>query len=157
MILAPHPPAVPTTTIRVATDADVPAIVAMGLRFASTTYHDCLPANAECLTALAETILVNEAATIFVADQAGALTGMLAAQTYVQPMSGETLGTEICWWMEPEARGSRAAMRLLKAAEAWAKARGAVRFYMIAPTDQVAAFYERLGFTRVEIHYQRPL
>lgn len=145
-------------TIRPATEADVPAIVAMGLRFqALTTYAHHLRTDAALLTTLADGLVRNEDAVIFVADRAGVLIGMLAAALYPQPMSGLLIGAEVCWWMEPEARGGRTALRLLHTAEAWAKAHGAAVFQMIAPTDHVAQFYDRLGFERVEIHYQRAL
>jgi N-acetylglutamate synthase-like GNAT family acetyltransferase len=143
--------------IRDATTADIPAIVAMGLRFADTEYHAFLPANAECLATFAANLLAHDASAIFVAERDGALHGFLAVSSYVQPMSGELIGTEVAWWIDPEARGGRDALKLLAAAEAWARARGATRFQMIAPTDHVAAFYERLGFARVEMHYQRTL
>ena len=146
-----------TGVIRRATTEDLPAIVRMGLRFADAEYRGFLPATASALSALAAAVLANPDALLLVSEQGGDVVGMLAATTYVQPMSGETIATEIAWWMEPQARGSRAALRLLASAETWAKDKGATKFQMIAPTDHVGQFYERLGFTRIETHYQRSL
>lgn len=143
--------------IRTATVKDIPAIVRMGLRFAETEYQGFLPATPEALTAMAHAVMDGQNAVLFVSEQSGDVAGMLAASSYVQPMTGETIATEMAWWMDPEARGSREALRLLAAAETWAKSRGAAKFQMIAPTDHVGKFYERLGFTKIETHYQRSL
>lgn len=158
---APVPPVQtgPTTTIREATAADVDVIVAMGLRFQqTTTYALHLRATEATLRALTAAIVANDDAVIVVAERHGAVVGMIAASLYVQPMSGELIGTEICWWMEPEARGGRSALRLVRAAEAWALDRGAVVFQMMAPAGTaVGAFYEALRYAPIEMHYQRRL
>jgi len=157
--LAPVP-AVPRgpTTIRRATSADVDVIVAMALRFQqTTTYAQYLRTTEPTLRALAAAIVANAEAVILVAERLGVVVGMIAAVLVVQPMSGECVGTEICWWMEPEARGGRSALRLLRAAEQWARDRGAVVFQMSAPSDAVGAFYEALHYDRIETHYQRRL
>lgn len=146
------------TTIRPATAADTDRLVAMSLRFQATTkYAQHLRATPETVAALIATLLASADATILVVEQAGELVGMLAAAIYVQPMSLERIGSEIVWWMEPEARGGRAALRLLRTAEAWAQERGATVFQMMAPSPEVSAFYERLGYAEIETHHQRRL
>jgi len=146
----------PTTVIREATRADIPAIVRMGARFIETEYPAAIRFNGDQLGALT-TSLLQGGGVVFVAAVGETLVGMMALTTYVHPMSGERIATEMVWWMEPEARGGRAALRLFDAAEAWARGQGATTFQMIAPSDKVAAFYERLGFARIEVHYQRSL
>lgn len=143
-------------TIRIATAADVDAIVAMGLHFQATTkYAMHLFATESTLRMLAAGILANPDAAIWVVESSGALVGMLAASLYVQPMSGALIGTEICWWMDPSARGGRTALRLIRTAEQWAKDKGATVFQMMAPTAKVGAFYEALKYEQIEVHYQR--
>lgn len=146
------------TTIRPATAADTDRLVAMSLRFQATTkYAQHLRATPETVASLIAALLANADAIILVVERAETLVGMLAAAIYVQPMSLERVGSEIVWWMEPEARGGRAALRLLRTAEAWAGARGATVFQMMAPTADVGAFYEALDYTPIETHYQRRL
>ena len=143
-------------TIRQATADDVDAMVRMGLHFQATTaYAVHLRATAATLRTLADELVASDHTALWFAERDGAALGMIAAALYRHPMSGETIGTEICWWMDPAARGGRAALRLLKTAEAWAKAAGATVFQMMAPTDDVGRLYERLGFDRIEVHYQR--
>lgn len=145
-------------TIRRATLADVAAIVAMGLRFqAGTTYAKHLTATADTLTAIAWHLLESADAAIWLAEREGIPVGLIAAALYVQPMSGALIGTEICWWMDPEARGGRTALRLVRTAEQWARDRGATVFQMMAPTPAVGRFYEALHYDAIETHYQRAL
>lgn len=147
----------PTTIIRPAVLSDVPFIVQMGLRFADSVYAKGLTANPDGFAALTTTFIEGGDKAIFVTQVDERLTGMLAIMTYVQPMSLETVASEVVWWMEPEARGSRDAIKLLRLAEMWAKAHGAVRLQMIAPNAHVGSFYERLGFEYLETHFQRSL
>lgn len=142
--------------IRRATSEDVEAIVAMGLCFQATTnYAQHLRATPETLRSLAMSILANDQSVIFLAERERSILGMIAASLYLQPMSGELVGTEICWWMNPDARGGRTALRLIRAAEAWAVSRGAVVFQLMAPTAKVGQFYEALHYDLIETHYQR--
>ena len=150
------------TTIRAATLADVDTIVAMGLRFqATTSYAAHLRATAATLRTLAIGLVTNtDAAVILLLEDGAQVVGMLAASLYVHPMSAEIIGTEVCWWVEPAARGGRGALRLVRAAEAWARDRGAVVMQMMAPAGgdaDVGRFYEVLHYAPIETHYQRRL
>lgn len=143
--------------IRQATHADIPRIVAMGERFIDDVYPAALTFNGEALSTLAAQ-LIDGAGVVFVAESgSGDVLGMMALIVVTQPMSGETVATELVWWIDPDARGGRAALALLATAEEWAKLQGAKRLQMIAPSDRVCRFYERLGFQRVEVAYMRTL
>lgn len=142
--------------IRRATLADVDAIVAMGICFqATTTYAQHLRTTPETLTQLAVSIIGNPEAVIFLAETDAGIVGMIAATLYTHIMSGERIGTEICWWMNPDARGGRTAWRLVRAAEQWAIDGGAVVFQMMAPTEKVGRFYETLDYELIERHYMK--
>ena len=142
--------------IRLATVEDIPAIAAMGAHFIETEYPGAIRFDAERLGTLTRS-LIEGAGVVFVVEQDGALVGMMALTTYTHPMNGDPIATEIVWWIQPEARGGRAALQLFKAGETWARAQGATQFQMIAPSDKVGVFYERLGFAKIETHYQRAL
>ena len=143
--------------IRQATSLDTPDLVRMGGRFLrETDYGQLIPFDAVALEAFVAQLL--EAGVVLVTERHGALTGMLAAQVFQHPMSGELIGCESAWWVEPEHRGGFDAIRLLTAAERWAQTQGAVRFQMVAPKDSpVRSLYERRGYSEVETVYQRPL
>jgi GNAT superfamily N-acetyltransferase len=139
---------------RLATLADVDAVAAMGERFRATTgYRDTLAANPAQLAALATRLIDAPDGDVIVADVDGALVGMLALLVYAHHMSGERIAGELAWWVDPAHRGI--GVRLLRAAEAWAQARGAVALQLIAPTPAVERLVERLGYTPVERTYQR--
>lgn len=145
-------------TIREATPADVETIVRLGLSFqASTEYARHLRASEAALRVSAQAALVNPDVAAWIAERDGVAVGMIAAMLYVQPFSGALIGSEIVWWMEPEARGGLTALRLLRRAEAWALSRGATRFQMMAPTPEVGKFYAGIGYELIETHYQRSL
>lgn len=142
--------------VREATLADVPRIVAMGRRFITETgYAARIPVNPTQMQAFVERLIDGEFATVFVADEGGDVIGMIGAFTYQHPISDEFLASEVFWWVEPERRGS--GLRLLRAAERWARAKGAVKLQMIAPTPEVERIYAALGYDKVETTYAREL
>ena len=129
--------------IRPATVDDVPRIVEMGVAFLrASPYHDVLAENRTQMAALATQLLTT--GTVLVADEGGALFGMIGLIASPHFLSGEMYAGEVFWWVEPGRRG--AGLRLWRAAEAWATAQGAVTLQMIAPDDRVATLYERRGY-----------
>jgi GNAT superfamily N-acetyltransferase len=140
--------------IRAATAADVPRLVEMGRRFRSVTgYAKILAENPEKMAELAGQ-LVSQGG-LLVSERSGTLVGMLGFIVYPHFISGETTGGEVFWWVEPEHRGE--GVKLLREAERLARAAGAQKMQMIAPTERVATFYQRLGYEFVEASYQRSL
>jgi GNAT superfamily N-acetyltransferase len=147
----------PTCTIRRATETDLDALVKMSLRFQAEVYVRHLFATVETFQRLARLLLTSSTTAVWIACDGDTPVGMFAAALYHQPMSGELIGSEVCWWMEPEARGGRTGLRLLRLAETWAKDQGAATFQMMAPTKAVGRFYERLDYEQIETLYQRRL
>mgnify|MGYP003145882276 CR=1 FL=1 len=135
---------------------DVPALVEMGRQFAQTEmYRDVLRENPEQITVVMENIIEHEGGAILVLEQGDALIGMIGMLCTVHFLSGELCAGEVFWWVTPGYRGD--GVRLLKAAESWAMVRGAKTLQMIAPTERVGQFYDRMGFTRIETGYQKAL
>ena len=144
------------TVIRPATLDDVPGIGALGQRFlAQSVYHGRLADNPAQVRALATQLIEGAAGEVFVAEVDGALGGMLAVVAYAHPLSGEWVAGELAWWVDRDHRG--VGLRLLRAAERWARAQGAVRFDLVAPTPEVETLYARLGYVPIERTYQREL
>ncbi len=144
-----------TTTIRYANDADMARVIEMGCRFInSTPYRAHLTPSPAHMERLYQMLMLNDGG-VLLAERDGQIVGMLGYMIYEHPMSGERGAVEFFWWVEPDARGD--GMRLLRRAERDARDRGALRLQMIAPTDQVASVYQRLGYTFVESAYQKVL
>jgi GNAT superfamily N-acetyltransferase len=126
----------------------------MGERFLTeTVYRGRVAVNPAQLASLGAGLLAGDAGTIFVAEVAGDVVGMIGLLAFQHPMAGELTVSELFWWVEPEHRGR--GVRLLKRAEQWAHEIGAVKLFMIAPTAEVARLYERLGFEYLEMAYQK--
>jgi GNAT superfamily N-acetyltransferase len=145
--------------VRRATALDLGACVRMGLRFVTdTAYRGKVTANVGQLQLLVEFLLDHGAVFVAQAD-GGDVVGMIGASVIVHPISGELTGSEVAWWVEPEYRGGLAGVRLVVAAEAWAREAGALRFQMIAPAGEVrvAELYRRRGYDEVETIFQRDL
>lgn len=140
-------------TVRVATEADIPAIVEMGRHFIAAIYPRDLPFNPDQIAATARALLQSPDGAVFVAEVTGVVVGMLAMIAFSHPLSGERIATELCWWVEPQHRGI--GLRLLRAAQTWSRTQQAAVLQMIAPSPDVAQLYERLGLHAVETSYQR--
>lgn len=146
--------------IRLAESKDVPRIVELGsISLLEGSYRDTLADAPEVTGALAQRLLTMENARILVLDIDGKLLGLFAFLLIPHYYSGEKTGTEIMWYVEPEARaGHNYGLELLWAAEKMAAAWGAVHFQLTAPTDAMCAMYSKLrGYSKVETSFQRGL
>ena len=142
--------------IRRATPDDTGRLIEMGQRFvAETEYAGMIVVRPERLAATIAGVLAHPDGVILVSDTEGGVSGMIAMLVYDHPYSGERMAFEVVWWVDPEARGG--GVRLLKAAEQWARERGSIAMQMVAPNEQVGALYRRLGYSPVETSFQRSL
>lgn len=149
-------------TIRDAVIADVPRLVEMGQRFLATSpYRGQIAENPAQFGIVATRCITDPDGTMLVAEMGGIVVGMIALFVFAHPLSAQRTAGELCWWVEPEARG--AGVRLMKAAEVWARAHGAETLQMIAPMESdeakppVATVYERAGYRLAELAYVKVL
>lgn len=132
-------------------------MVAMGQAFIAEVYSDWIDQNPEQMAALLERLITSgDDSIVLVGEQDGRLTGMVGMVAFAHHISAERVAGEVFWYAAPDARGSTG-IRLLKAAERWARERGAKVFQMIAPTAKVGQIYAALGFSPVETTYQKAL
>jgi len=143
--------------IRRAEPKDMERILEMGQRFvAETSYLSILGGvSIERVMTTIANVALSPDGVILLSGENGSTSGMIAMLTYDHPFSGERTAFEVVWWVDPEARGN--GVRLLKAAERWAKEQGAVKVQMIAPNERIGALYTRLGYSPVETSFQRSL
>lgn len=145
-------------TIRLATDADLTAIVDMGAKFhAASGEH--VPYCRESAEASARSVM--GMGFILIAEFEGEPIGMLGI--VIAPMFfnfAVTFAQELMWWVDTDARGSGAAMRLIREAEGEARDRGASRIHMLRLPNSpahVASIYDRLGYTTGEVAHVKEL
>lgn len=148
------------SSVRVAELADVPSILAMGLAFMrETVYGQVFRANPEKMTEFVTSLIDGSRdGRIFVAEDAGKAVAMLGVYAYEHFLFADYCVVETFWYADPAARGS-VGIRLLKAAEQWARDRGAEVMQMIAPhgAQRVYGIYKALGYTPVELSWQKRL
>lgn len=150
------------TTIRAATIDDLDALVAMGERFfAASPYAGVLPLDVRSMRQVFIAIIEGETPSpsiALVVDRGGELVGMLVgmvAPVWFDPTL--RVGAELGWWIDPQERGGPAAVRLLRAFEAWALEAGVDGVVMseLTPLGEVphaspAALFERCGYRPLE-------
>ena len=144
-------------TIRTATMDDIPQIVEMAKRFYPLSpypaiYGDMPESQAAglvivALQGFAEAGIVP--GVMLVAEHDGKLIGMLCAHIDPATFTPAVIAAELVWWMEPEFRGGMSAVRLVRAAEGDARAKGATVFNMcILSTSppEAAELLKMLGY-----------
>lgn len=157
-----EPPAVQQSAVRIlrvrrGRVEDLPALVGMAIRFiAETQYRAVIVPNVERLAVLTGYLLEHGAVFVAQADGPNDLVGMLGVSLLPHVMSGELVATEAAWWVNPERRGGMTAVRMLAAAERWAREAGAVWMQMIAPRgeERLREFYRRRGYLELETLFQ---
>lgn len=148
------------TSIRKATLADVPAIVAMSAKFyAETTYCKWADFSPETVADLASNLTENH--VMLLAEHEGQVVGMVGL--FVAPFmfnSERTGAYEVVWWVDPAAQGQGAGKALLCAIEPACKDAGCDAIQMVhlsTSPPQAAAIYERMGYSQSESSYTRTL
>jgi ribosomal protein S18 acetylase RimI-like enzyme len=140
-----------TNRIRAATPEDIPAMVAL-LRQLFAIEDDFAfdaPVQARGLAL----VLATPGAAGFVAERDGQVLGMATAQLLVSTARGGPVATIEDVVVDSAARGGGLGRALLAAAEAWARAQGALRVQLLADRENAAAldFYARIGFGRTRM------
>jgi RimJ/RimL family protein N-acetyltransferase len=147
-------------TLRDATSADAAEIERMGLRFLSDEgpYRGRFKTSPEALRRLLELMLRPTALALVLEAEPGRLVGMFGAFLFEHPITGQRVASELCWWVDPEARGASVkATSMVQVAVRWAQDAGAEWFEVIAPNERISAFYERIGFYKADTHHVKVL
>lgn len=135
-------------------ESDIPRITEMGIKFREqSAYKKHLKENHEKVRELMTGLVANGG--VLVSEEGGLVVGMFGFGVFPHFMSGENMGVEIFWWMEPEHRGG--GTKLLKAAEDKLRNEGVEKLQMIAPDERVGKLYSRLGYQFVESTFQKAL
>jgi GNAT superfamily N-acetyltransferase len=140
--------------IRLAQEADLPKLVAMGQRFRhDTTYNKYLRDNPARMLDLGRQLMSQDG--LLLSERNGVPVGMLGFIKHNHFISGDLNFGEVFWWVEPEHRGE--GVKLLVETENLARQASAKAIQMIAPNAKVAHFYEKMGYEFVESVHQKNL
>lgn len=133
-----------------ATPDDAAEIAALGrLLHDSSSYAD-IPYNEEKVVTLMRHLALGGDNAVFVVRRNGEIVGGIAGSVAPQWFSDELLGFEYSFFVEPGARNSGAAVKLLLAFKNWCAARGAKKVRIGITTgiqeELTGKFYRRMGF-----------
>lgn len=138
-------------TIRPALASDHAAVMRLGVRFAAE--YGGVPTPA-LIRVVADAVLgLNPELTgrAVVAEAAdGHLCGLLGLVVALHEKTGIVTAMEQAWYLEPDARGGTAGVRLVREAEALARDAGVPRMQIGAPNATVQRLLTRLGYRAVE-------
>jgi GNAT superfamily N-acetyltransferase len=149
------------TYTRRAVEADLDALLPLCAAFhAESPVHRDLAFDAR---KVAELIAMATASADWLAEVAcdddGAIVGMLLLYCMEPFYSRELTVGDLTFWVDPQARGGRAAMLLMKDALAWAAMKGASVVQLGITTgineDAAARFFSKYGFEQKGILMQR--
>ena len=143
--------------IRPASHTDIPRLVDLGHRFmAESGYDRFLPRSRQAQADLARMLIEAPNGLVLVYENdVDVITGMIGIMATNHPHAGIPVMSELFWYVEPGARG--VGVRLLKAAEDWARSNGVKKSLVVAPDGRVADFYRRMGYARIEEQFIKDL
>lgn len=143
-------------TIREATFDDVPRLVELGCEFLKNSrYQGSIAPNPDAMALLVGALIEQPHGLVLVSEDGGEVTGMIGVIATFHPMSGEKVMSEMFWYVTPDKRGH--GVRLLFAAEKWAKHHGIAKSIMISPTKKVSSLYRRLGYSKLEEQFVKAI
>ena len=145
--------------IRRATQDDIPSLVQMARHFIRYAPHGALmEPNEEELVAQSRIIVDTPMFGVFVAEVDNELVAMFVA--VIGPVwfaPSRLMASEMAWWVEPKARNTPIAFRLLKAFENWAKEHNAEYMFMgsieVNQGPDVGQMLHRFGYKKSETKY----
>lgn len=133
--------------IRTATNDDIVHFIRMGRDFAVAAGE---PFDRESLVQHLEWIIDTENTTALVAETDAGIVGIIAGIFFPTFWDQSKItATEMWWWVDPQARGSKVGIELMNALESWARDNGAFRLSMmmiagVAPG--IEKLYRRQGY-----------
>lgn len=137
--------------IRRLTTWDIPQIINMSHKYHETVEHMPYEFDAVYVAACLNSYLNKPESGFFVAVEDGNIVGFLwGLATNVLPWTPTLSAIDVVFYVEKKHRGSRAAIKLIKAYESWAKELGCVEALLSTSsginTERTLGFYERMGF-----------
>lgn len=147
-------------SIRPAVLEDIPSLMRLGADFYAVANYEA-PMDVGEIPATLEHLIRSPDGLAMVmedhADVVGAILGIIHKPVFSMALQA----TELGWWVAPESRGRRDAVRLISAFEEWARGRGArhtvLSSLMHLRPDALDRIYRALGYAPREMVYQKVL
>lgn len=146
-------------SLRVATTADIPDIMKMCHGCHQEVPYETFPVNEEKAEASIQEYILEENRLVLLAEDEegsfGVLIGFAAPLFY----SDSYQAYELLWWVKPEKRKKKDAVRLFLAYEYWAKKLGcrSIQTSMVHGWPELEEFYTRRGYMKTETSFRKVL
>lgn len=149
-----------TTALRTATIADLPRLADLAQEFyASSRFLKDF--DLDRFVSLWTVLLKNGSGVIFLLESDGEIVGTIAGVAHPEPYSARVTAQEFYLFIRAESRGGVGLLKLLRAFEAWARAKGCAQIRIghlqDSMPDQLKRLYERMGFEHVESTFAKEL
>lgn len=142
--------------LKIATEDDLPEIIAASKEH-HTEYLSNMGGFSEVdVESLARKLIQadsGDAVIILAWDNRKVCTGVLALFKSILPFSGESITSELAWWVHPEYRTGKTMIALFQAAEFWAvnvAKTDRIQFGVPNTNGKMNRFFEKHGYTKQE-------
>jgi GNAT superfamily N-acetyltransferase len=148
-------------TLRYGTLEDIPALTALGEGFFAGLGYPDDDLDRDGIPQVLHDLVISPAGFVLVAEVGGAIVGAMLGLAHVPVFGRRLQASELGWFVAPDHRGSRDAVRMIAEFEAWARQRECVRVVlsrlMNMRPDAVGRLYERLGYAERESSFAKAL
>lgn len=133
-------------------------IIALGLQMHAESAYSDMPFDIETAAqSIYTNIIQGDAGFGVIAYKDDKPVGMMAGALATQFFGPAVFAYDFVWYVVPEDRGSRTAIRMLKKFESWARSKGAKEIHLGVTTgvdpDKTHGIYERMGYKHVGNNY----
>lgn len=143
-------------TVRRATLDDLNAIVELGIETWPDAPFSQLPPSRAWMHQSIARFLHTDGAAGWLLCEDRTLVGVLAVSLLDHWMTGQRIAVQWWWWIRPEHRNGQG-LRLLRAAEDWAKIHHASEMHLLSVNANFDALCEALRYNKLETTYSKEL
>lgn len=134
--------------LKIATLDDLPVLLEMGMKFASTTACKDYMERDHIANVMHACITSPDKVMLMHGEDAFLMGGVMPFQ-----YGPYLTASELAWWVNEDKRKSTIGTELLEAFEFWAQKVGATFVHMVSLDDRVGKYYERKGYKLLERAY----
>jgi len=140
-----------STSLRIATEADLSALVEMGRSMhAESPRFRHLDFSAEKAARFALALISSPEGRAVIAEKDGHIVGMFLGFVTEHYFGGDRMASDLALYVVPEERGGTAGVRLIKDFEGWARETGAVECVIGVNTgltvERTKGLLEKMGY-----------
>lgn len=148
-------------SLRYGTLEDIPALMALGEAFFCELGYPDDDLDRDGIPQVLHDLIISPAGFVLVSEMDSRITGALLGLAHTPVFGRRLQASELGWWVAPDHRGSRDAVRMLAEFEAWARQRQCARVVLSRLMNMrphaVGRLYERLGYAERESSFAKAL